>query len=107
MFEIALAEADHRRPIELRAAPDVVEDARPEPRSARVEPGLLGDIFLVEEDRGHPPIILLAWNPSPAFNEQNLDAILGEPAGCGAAADAAPDHYHVVGIFHLGSRVSP
>jgi hypothetical protein len=31
-----------------------------------------------------------------------LDAILCESAGCRAAANAAPNHYYLMSVFHLG-----
>jgi len=50
IFNIALTKTDRRRPITLRATPDVVIDARVELGSARVQPDVLRGVLFVKED---------------------------------------------------------
>ena len=77
LAEVALAQAVERGAVHLGRAADEVVDARLERLAVLVEPGLLGDVAVVDEDVGGAPVLLLARQPPAALEQENV--LAGRP----------------------------
>src|SRR4029078_6750764 len=80
-----------RRAIELRRSADRVVDPWLEGLALGVVPGLGGDISIVDKDRRGAQVLVLAGQPSAAFEDQDPFAACREMARQGASPRAAAD----------------
>ena len=71
LTEVALAQAVQRGAVELRRAAHEVVDLGLEGLALAVEPGVLGDVAVVDEDRLGVPVLGLPWQPVAALQEQD------------------------------------
>ncbi len=81
LLEVALAQAKHRRPIHLAAAAHVVIRAGSEGLAVFIEPGFLGNIFLIEEDRVNVPVFGFLGQIAAALKDGHAKAMLDETVG--------------------------
>ena len=99
LAEVLLAQAVERRAVELRGAADEVVHLRLERLGrVRVVPGVRRDVAVVDEHVVHVPVLWLAREPVAALEQQDALARWGEVPDERAAAGAAADHDHVVGV---------
>src|SRR5919198_1846744 len=101
-LEVALAEAEQDRAVDLRVAADEVLRVRPERLAVLVVPALGGDVALAAEDLLGVPVLGLAREVAAALEQQDALARRGEPVRERAAARPGPDDDHVV-VLHCGS----
>jgi hypothetical protein len=69
--EVALAQPVQRGAVELRRSAHEVVDLRLERLALVVEPRVLGDIPVVDEDRLGIPVLWLPWQPVASFQDQD------------------------------------
>src|SRR5919199_2562632 len=96
LLEIALAEAEQNRTVDLGVATHVVVGVRPERLAVTVVPHLSRVVALVDEDLAHVPVLFLARQPVAAFEQQNALSRSCESIRQGAAARAGANDDHVV-----------
>ena len=102
LVEVALAQAEQGRAIDLGIAPDVAMQARLEGRAVAAVPGLVDLVAAVDEDGLGVPVGLLARQVGAALQDEDALASGGEAVRHGAAARAAADDDDVVMVLRHG-----
>ena len=105
LAEVALAQAEEDRAVELRVAADEVLRVGRERRAVGVEPLLAGHVAVAAEDLARVPVLRLAREVAAALQQQDALAGRGEPVRERAAAGAGADDDDVVVLGHLVSPV--
>jgi hypothetical protein len=103
--EIALAETEEDRPVDLRVAADVVLRVWPKRNAVLVVPELGRHITLPAEDLLRVPVLGFARQVATAFEQQDPLAGRGEPVRERAAAGAGADDDDVVMVAHFGASL--
>ena len=71
LLEVALAEAEQDRAVDLRVAADEVLRVRAELAAVLVDPALLGHVALAAEHLARVPVLGLAWEIAAALEQQD------------------------------------
>ena len=104
LVEVALAQPEQDRAVELRVAADEVLLMRREGRAVLVVPLLAGQVAAALEDLRRAPVLRLARKVAAALDEQDALARRRQAVGESAAAGAGADDDDVVVIdAHDGS----
>src|SRR5262245_25609102 len=98
LAEILRPQAVQRGAVELRRAADEVVDLRLERLALLVVPRLRRDVAVVDEHVLREPILRLAWKPVPTLQQEDPLARWREMPRERAAACAAADDDHVIGV---------
>ena len=104
--EVTRAQPVQRRTVEFGGAADEVVHLRLERLAVLVEPGVLGNVFPVDEDGLRIPVARLAGQEVPAFQKQDSLPRAGQGVGKRPAACPGPDNDHVKVLSH-GSLLLP
>ena len=96
LVEIALAQPEQRRAINLGIAADEIVELRAEGAPPRVYPCLRGLVSAVDEDGLRAPVRFLARQIVAAFEDQDALSGRGKRLSQRSAAGAASDNDHVV-----------
>jgi hypothetical protein len=98
LAEVGFAQPVERRAVELRGAADEVVDLRLERLAVRVEPGVLGDVAVVDEDVLGEPVRRLARQPVATLQQQDPLARRRQAPRQGAASRTGADDDDVVRV---------
>jgi hypothetical protein len=101
LAEVALAQAEQDRAVELRVTADEVLLVGPEGVAVAVDPLLAAEVALLEEDLGAVPVLRLAGQVSAALQQKDALAGRREPVRERAAARPGADDDYVV-VLALG-----
>src|SRR5262249_55823478 len=101
LAEVALAEAEEDRAVDLGVAADEVLRMRPERDAVLVVPALGRDVALLAEDLAGIPVLGLAREVAAAFEQQDALPRRREPVRQGAAAGSRADDDDVVVVAHF------
>ena len=100
LAEVFLAQPVERGAVHLRRPADEVMHLRLEGLAIRVVPGLRRNVAVVDEHVLSEPVLGLPREPASALQQEDPLAGGREAVDEGAAAGAATDHDHVVGVAH-------
>ena len=100
LVEIALAQPEQRRAIDLGIAADIVMERGLKAVARRVGPCLVGLVLAVDEDGLGAPVRFLARQIIAAFEDQNALSGRREPLRERSAAGAAADNDQII-FVHL------
>jgi hypothetical protein len=101
LLEVALAQPEEDRAVDLRIAADEVLRVRLERRAGRVIPGLAGHVAVAVEDLVRIPVLGLAREVAAALQQQEPLAGRREAVRQRAPARSRPDDDHVVVLAHV------
>ena len=101
LAEVLLPQPVERRAVELRRAADEVVDLRLERLAARVVPGVLGHVPVLDEDVLRQPVLRLSRQPVASLEQQDALPRRGQPARQRPSTCTRADDDHVIRI-HSG-----
>ena len=102
LLEVALAQAEEDRAVELGVAAHEVLRVGLEGRAVLVVPGLAREVAALEEDLRRVPVLGLARGVAAALEQQDALAARRQAVGERSAARTASDDDHVVVLAHCG-----